>query len=255
LARVAIDTVTEIDTPEHLAFVVRVAGPARRALAWFIDLLLRGLLLAFAWGLATAMFGGLDLTAVAHGLTLVAYFALNWGYFVAAELLTAGRSPGKLICGLRVVRSDGLPVTFRESALRNLARAVDVTGVPPSVIIPVAPVVMALDKSFRRLGDMLAGTIVVYERAESLSAGAALEPDPEIVEGLPRILPLDHDDLAALDVFVHRPAISAARREELAEVVAPLYAGRLGQPPPRSATKFLASLWARAQDPTARTRR
>lgn len=255
LSAAPIDTVLEIDTPEHLAFEVRVAGPARRSMAWLIDLVVRGVLLAAAFALGQAMFASLDLSGVAQGLALIAIFAMNWGYYFAAEMLTGGRSPGKIICGLRVVRTNGLPLTWRESVLRNLARAVDIVMVPPSHVVPLAPFVMALDKRFRRMGDMLAGTIVVYERVETLDRGEATRADPTIVGGLPRALPLSHDDLAALDVFVHRAHMSDSRRQELAAIVAPMYSGRLGRPPPADAASFLASLWARAQDPRRRIKR
>ena len=249
-----VDTVLAIDTPEHLAFKVRVAGPTRRMFAWMIDLLARGFIMAsLALGISL-VFGGVDLGGLGVGLLFLGYFLIDWGYFFASELLTGGRSPGKIVMKLRVVRNNGLPLTWRESLLRNLVRAVDLDiGLVVALHFPpLGPPVMLLDPKFRRLGDMLAGTIVVVEEATALSSRRAVEPDENLVAELPGTLPFDRDDLEAIELFVHRPQISQARRDELARIVAPEYARRLARTLPKNPAKFVASVWARAQDPKRR---
>lgn len=253
------DTVLEIDTPEHLAFRVRVAGLARRSVAWGIDLAVRGAIALLLWlGLVVASTRLLDadinLEGVGRGLFFVTLFVLDWLYFVVAEVLSNGRSPGKAALGLRVVRESGLPITWRESVLRNLLRAADLALFPPH-LLPIGPVVMLFDPKFRRLGDFVAGTMVVVEEKAEVAQHIAIEPDPKLVEALPKSLPLDHDDLEALELFVRREQMSAARREELAEIVAPEYARRLNMPVPKDATGFLGALWKRAQDPGRSVRR
>ncbi len=245
-----IDTVLEIDTPEHLAFRTRIAGPGRRMFAWLIDLMIR---FAIVMGLmfVVGAFAAAGLDGLGTGLMFVLLFLLDWFYFFGFELLTGGRSPGKIALKLRVVRPNGLPITWRESFLRNLVRAADITLFPPYFLF-LGPLIMAGDAKFRRLGDWVAGTIVVVEDPTLISRQVAVPAKPEDVAELPGALPLDRGDLEALELFVHREHMSDARREELAEIVAPIYAGKLQQPYPRSSTRFLAALWARAQDPRRR---
>lgn len=249
-----LDTVLGIETPEHLAFRVRIAGSARRFFAWAIDTLIA----IIAW-LSLAMivglvFASIDLGGMGAGLITILAFVLYWFYFVLFDIFTGGRSPGKIWLKLRVVRENGLPITWRESILRNLLRAADVMVLSANAILPLGVLVMVLDPKFRRLGDFVAGTIVVVEEPPRAEAKKALAPDPALVESLPATLPVTREDLEALELFVHREQLSEARREELARIIAPELARRLDLPPPRNATTFLASLWARAQDPRRRMR-
>lgn len=247
----AIDTVLEIDTPEHLAFRTRIAGPGRRMFAWMVDLVVRIAIISGLGMLFAILFGSAGLGGVGSGLMLLAMFGLDWAYFVVSELLTGGRSPGKMAMKLRVVRTNGLPITWRESVLRNLVRAADLALFPPFFLI-LGPAVMAFDPKFRRLGDLVAGTIVVVEEATGVASKAAVAPDPSLVAELPAALHLGREDLEALELFVNRDHVSDARRDELAEIVAPIYAKRLSLPEPKRPTAFLASVWARAQDPKRR---
>ncbi len=247
-----LDTVLGIETPEHLAFRVRIAGPVRRFLAWAIDTLI-AIITWLSVGLVVGLvFSSIDLTGMGAGVMTVVAFALYWFYFVVFDVFTGGRSPGKIWLKLRVVRENGLPITWRESILRNLLRAADVMVLSANAVLPLGVLVMVLDPKFRRLGDFVAGTIVVVEEPPRAEAKKALAPDPAIVEVLPATLPVTRDDLEAIELFVHREQLSEARREELARIVAPELARRLDLPAPRNATAFLASLWARAQDPRRR---
>lgn len=245
----AIDTVLEVDTPEHLAFKTRIGGPGRRMFAWTIDLIVRAVLLMIVWLTFNVVFGSVALDGVASGLVSIAVFILDWFYFVISEHLTGGRSIGKIALKLRVVRTNGLPITWRESALRNLVRAGDLAIFPPKFFLAIGPLVMAFDAKFRRLGDFVAGTIVVVEDTTAVGNRTALVADEELTAELPSSLPLGRDDLEALELFVSRDHVSDARRAELAEIVAPIYAAQLSMPRPQDPTKFLAALWARAQDP------
>ena len=245
-----VDTVLEIETPEYLAFRTRIAGPGRRMFAWILDLIARLLILVvcmFLLGLVSAT----GASGLGTGLGLLLAFALDWFYFTAWELLTGGRSAGKIALKLRVVRHDGLPITWSESVLRNFVRAADITLFPPYVLL-LGPMVMAWDPKFRRLGDLVAGTIVVVEEPVRMYREAAVKADEALLAELPATLPLDRSDLEALELFVHREHMSPARQKELAEIVAETYADRLSLPKPRDPAGFLASLWARAQDPGRR---
>jgi uncharacterized RDD family membrane protein YckC len=239
----ALDTVTEIETPEHLAFRTRLAGPSRRLLAWLLDGLV-WLALLCALLLITYLVTAAGLEGVDRGLLLLGVFALWWGYFFAAEMLTGGRSVGKQALSLRVVRSDGLPITWRASLLRNLLRAADLALYPPLVL---GPLVMAWDPRFRRLGDLAADTLVVVEERARVEAPPEVPVDEALVKGLPPILSLDRSELEALELFAARGSIGPARLRELAEMVAPLLAERHGLAPPEDPTAFLHALWARAR--------
>ena len=251
MKRAPVDTVTDIDTPERVRFSCRIAGPGQRAAAYFLDLLVRGAILtAVAVAAISAGQGGDDLSGVGMGVMLFALFLVEWGYYVACEMLMHGASLGKRALGLRVVKTDGLPIGFTESALRNLLRAADF--VPSAYIVGV--VVMSVDARFRRLGDMLAGTLVISEQIEQVLPPIALHPGPthDELRALPPRVSLNADELDALEQFIRRaPALSSARSAELAELVAPLLARRMElryQDPVR----FLSLLHHRATHPGGR---
>ncbi len=245
-----IDTVLEIDTPEHLAFKARIAGPGRRMFAYLLDMIAR-VLIVVLFSVLSVFVAGVGLDGMSMGFMLLMLFILDWFYFFILEQVTGGRSLGKIALKLRVVKTNGLPITWRESFLRNLVRAADIT-ITPGYLLLVGPIVMSIDQKFRRMGDLVAGTIVVVEENTEVNQETELKPDAQLLEELPRLLPLEREDLEALELFVNRPHISGPRRDELANIVAPIYAERMGLPLPKNPTGFLATLWARAQDPKRR---
>ncbi|MEK7327557.1 MAG: RDD family protein, partial [Chloroflexota bacterium] len=88
-------------------------------------------------------------------------FAFFWGYYILFEMLWNGQSPGKRWVGLRVIRTDGTPITLTESIIRNLVRLVDFLP----AYYGVGVVTMFINEQSRRLGDLAAGTLVVHDRA------------------------------------------------------------------------------------------
>ena len=84
-----LDTTTDIESPEHIRFQHHVAGPARRAVAWFLDLLVRGTIVAVVTAVAAAggLFGFSDIAAASAGLILLLLFFVEWGYYVFCEAL------------------------------------------------------------------------------------------------------------------------------------------------------------------------
>jgi uncharacterized membrane protein SpoIIM required for sporulation/uncharacterized RDD family membrane protein YckC len=157
----------EVETPELVVLSYTVAGVGSRVYAGFMDMLIcLGIILGIS--LASFMlnlrFGGPGLSAssawTAAFLTLAA-FAVFWGYYVLCEWLFDGQTFGKWRLGLRVVRDGGYSVGFAAAATRNVMRAIDMQ---PGFfyLFGIASVVMS--KSGKRLGDMVAGTIVIQER-------------------------------------------------------------------------------------------
>ena len=247
-----LDTTTEIETPEHVRFRHVVAGPVRRAFAYLIDLLIRGgviialLLLAGLGGLLS----GDSWAAASQGLLLLVMFVIEWGTFVLFETLMNGRTPGKAILGLRVVTSTGHPLQLTHSVLRNLLRAADFLPVGYALGL----VVMARDGRFRRLGDLVAGTMVVVEQRQLVEGPVRIEPPPTPSElkGIPELVPLAARELDAIELLLRRSrTLPSARERELAELVAPVFASRLGVARVDDPHRFLALLYHRARGSAA----
>jgi uncharacterized RDD family membrane protein YckC len=241
----ALDTTVAIETPEHVMFSCNVAGPARRALAYLIDLLVRGVILAvIAFALSLASLGSREISGWKLGAFLLLMFALEWGYFVACESFMNGRSVGKRALGLRVVTQGGLPVSFGSSVLRNLLRAADF--LPTGYAIGLLTI--SLDPRFRRLGDWAADTMVIIEERPRLRDPIRLDPPPRAgeLEQLPTRLDLPGPVLEALELFLRRvPELQRLREDELASMLAPIYAERL-KLRYENASRFLALLYVRA---------
>lgn len=238
-----LDSYLTIHTPEHLTFRVQLAGPARRALAWGVDMLLWFALLILL-GIFNTVLGTADFEGLSQGVRLLGMFALWWGYFIGWELFTRGRSPGKLALGIRVVEEGNLPLGYRACILRNLLRAADFL-VLPSFFVLVGPAVMAADVQFRRLGDWVAGTVVVYERTEEKER-RSVNPPARNEYLLPRILFLTKEEREAIALFAHR-SLGPLRRQELAQLVVPTLARRFAVDEPRDPVDWLMAVHARSK--------
>jgi uncharacterized RDD family membrane protein YckC len=206
-----LDTVREIETPEGVSLRLRTAGPLPRAQAWMIDTVLRLVILTVAMiPLPLVGTGG-------RGLAMLLMFALLWAYWVACELWLDGQSLGKRALGLRVVNADGTPVTWLPSVTRNLLRVVD--AVPGVYGVGLASTLA--DPYARRLGDIVAGTLVVH--AKELPIGQQVPAAP----ALPLPVPLAPDEQAALVDFAERAGqLTVQRQEELANLLEPLTGSR-----------------------------
>lgn len=214
----ALDTTLEVETPEHIAFRYQLAGPAQRSLAYALDLLVRGTILCL-FGLLLMTFSGKESIAegVGTGAFLVLLFLMEWGYFVFFEYFRAGQSPGKRAMHLRVVHQNGRPASLADCVLRNLLRAADLLP----TLYGIGLLTMILDKRFRRLGDMVAQTIVISEHRTS---PVQASPDSEKIqiEGLPVRPVLSVEERDAIALFCRRKSsLSDARALELAEILSP----------------------------------
>jgi uncharacterized RDD family membrane protein YckC len=246
-----LDTEVAIETPEHIVFHYRIAGPARRALAHLLDLLLCYLAVAiFALFVLLAAMGGAiktgEITAAAKagiGLILLALFAAQWIYFVVWESL-CGRSPGKMAVGVRVVTTSGRPIGWRAAALRNLLRAAD--------LLPVAYLTgvfsMMVSSRFQRLGDLVAGTMVVapLENRFAHALELAPPPDPRELASLPEHITLDAEERVAIEMFLRRRhTLGVTRETELAAMIAGQIGERIGYTHP-DPSRLLALVYDRA---------
>lgn len=173
-----------IATPDHVSLEFEFAGAGSRFAAYLLDflysvLLMIGLVLLMLFTSASGLreiqltFRGAGgwMQSWSSALLILVLFAIHWGYYVFFEGLWRGTTPGKRSLGIRVIRQDGLPIGFREAALRNLLRVADMLP-PPCYILGGA--VAHFDRHGRRLGDMVAGTFVVVEKfAHASRSGAA----------------------------------------------------------------------------------
>jgi uncharacterized RDD family membrane protein YckC len=201
-----LDTIHRVTTPEGVELTLSLAGPLSRARAYLIDFLIRGAIL-FALSMVLGVFGKMGV-----GLFLIAWFLIDWFYPVFCEVVYRGSSPGKRAVKIRVVRDNGTPVTLNESLLRNLLRAVD--ALPFMYLFGF--ISMLLNRQFKRLGDMAAGTIVVYEpEATDHRLVAQIQPSaPGVVLKL-------HEQQAIIDFASRAGSITPERAEEIAALVAP----------------------------------
>jgi uncharacterized RDD family membrane protein YckC len=223
-----LDTTAQVDTPERVVLRYRLAGPGRRAAAYLIDAMCRGAILAITWVIAVAVAavvpGG---DGIGTGGFLLGLFFLEWGYGVLFEWLMSGRTPGKLALGIRVVREDGAPGRFSDFLLRNLLRTADFL---PG-FFAVGLVSMLLDSRFRRLGDLVGGTVVVVEDRERMLSTVAIEPPvtEEERQSMPVSLALTIKERRVLEVYMRRlPRLSRERAEELAALYGPALHDRTG---------------------------
>lgn len=146
-----IDTVKKYETPEGIALRLKIAGPIPRACAWAIDFLIKASITILA------SFALIFFKKTGIGILLVFLFLIEWFYPVVFEVLN-GSTPGKKTMGIMVIQDNGTPVQFSSSVLRNLIRAADFFP----FFYGAGLICVLINKDFKRLGDIAAGTIVVY---------------------------------------------------------------------------------------------
>jgi uncharacterized RDD family membrane protein YckC len=230
-----------IMTPEHVELRFELAGIGSRFIAVLLDTLLQALaltaiLLAMGLGLGgLSMFDRLTNASawVMAILTLVLFVILS-GYFLYFEATRNGQTPGKKSVGIRVIRDTGHPIDFRGALLRNVMRTVD--SLPGAYGVGIVSVFFS--PQYRRLGDYVAGTLVVrvappmVQRPEPAAAAAAptfqsatpVENAYTIpTEAMPYISSITKDDYRAVRHFLDR-------KRELEPGVATELAKRLAAP-------------------------
>ncbi len=158
-----------IATPEQIDLHYNVAGIGSRFVAILLDQLIIGAayfvlgLVAFAVLAAVGVNKRLDALGVWFLAALIFVgFVIFWGYFALFEALWHGQTPGKRVMQLRVIKDSGRQITLFEALARNLLRFIDYF---PSFYL-TGVITMLCNKRNKRLGDFVAGTLVVHERTE-----------------------------------------------------------------------------------------
>lgn len=198
-----LDTYREVVTPEGVALHLPAAGPVPRALAWAIDLAIRiGIVMMF--GTVFALLG-----KAGEGLYMIAMFVVFWAYPIVLESAWRGQTIGKKAIGLRVVSADGAPLGWLAAITRNLLRTADMLPFGYAAGL----VACLVDAHGRRLGDMVAGTLVVHVRADREHV-----PAPINAVFVPPV-GLRPEEQAAVVAFGERaPQLTPSRQQELANI-------------------------------------
>jgi len=236
-----------IATPEGVQLELTLAGLGSRAIAGFVDLTLKALIIA---ALAAVFLATLSEELALAFLVPLGFVVLLF-YDVAFEVWAQGRTPGKRWTGLRVLRSCGRPVDVRASAIRNLLRIVD--GLPLSYVPTVVAIVVT--RRNQRLGDLAADTIVVRDRRPAGAADAPAAAAPaSTAPGAPAWPPpgaswdvtaIGRDELAAVRSFLARRAsFDPDARRTLASQLHAALAPRVGGADEDDPERFLERLAA-----------
>jgi uncharacterized RDD family membrane protein YckC len=156
-----------IDTPEQVALELPIAGIGSRFLALAVDTLVQFFLyliiaialvvLASARVLTPAGSWG----TIGAAIAVLLMFVIYWGYFSLFEIFWHGQTPGKRAAGVRVIKDTGRPADVTAVLLRNFLRVIDFLP----AMYATGLICMALNRHSRRLGDFVAGTVVVHDRA------------------------------------------------------------------------------------------
>ncbi len=242
-----------VETPEQINLNFQKAGIGSRFYAALIDtgLLLLIVLIGsyFNEKLINELQGvfGNWLAAISG----IVVFALFWGYYMAFEIITNGQSPGKRLLGLRVMKVGGYPISFADSAIRNLVRIVDF--LPFCYCIGMTA--MLINGNWQRLGDLAAGTLVVKTSRKKLTLTDAgtkeVGPDINIshqeflyVEWIQPDLITDMELSMIWEYLSRRSALSDTRKIELAETIGSPIVEKMGGDKSILYDKFLEEVYA-----------
>ncbi|GAA4430362.1 RDD family protein [Bremerella cremea] len=264
----AIDSQFKVVTPENIAFNYQVAGPFRRLLAFLLDLFIRlAVVVAFFILLGVLGVGNAFVQAglgdLMMALGTLAVFFFNWFYMAAFEYWWNGTTPGKRLLNLRVTTDEGEPINLFQSAVRNLFRYVDMwpmvplpfawmreqmTADPIVVTFLFALIVPIFNNRFQRIGDLIAGTMVVIEDRSWLMKVAKIEDDRArlLADYIPPNFVAPRSMVKAVATYVERRRyFTTARRREIARHLAEPLLEKFGLPDDTSYDLLLCALYYR----------
>ncbi|MGL5828734.1 MAG: RDD family protein [Angustibacter sp.] len=238
---------TQLVTGEAVRLEVRPATFASRAVSGVIDVFLQGAVLFAVVAIFLTALEAVDDAAEA-ALSLVLVIGVLVGLPTLVETLSRGRTPGKLVMGLRTVRDDGGPIRFRYAMVRALIGFIEIFlffGVP-------ALIASLFTERGKRLGDVAAGTFVIRERNFQQSGPMALAP-PHLVAWARaadiRRLP-DGIALTARQFLSRSAQLQSEPRLALGNQLAARLAPFVAPPPPSGthAEDFLAAVLAERRE-------
>lgn len=214
-------------TPESVELEFLLAGIGGRTYALMVDYLILSLALvslffvssflaAYVMALISAALGTTKIELWLFAIAALTGFIIYVGYFVLFETFQNGQTPGKKLASIQVVREDGRPVAFPQSVMRALLRPVD-------DLLWIGFFMIILGKQEKRLGDWLAGTLVVQtqtkssqKRSPKVEIDQAAYPLAASLRRSPNIALLQPDDMAVLREYLRRrSAMSPAASQQL----------------------------------------
>ncbi len=230
-----------IQTPEQVEFEYELAGLGSRFLAFLFDGLVRVficlvvlLLMAIVLFLASKIFSVFkpipalsektpDVPTWLFVIIIVTFHLVNFGYYIFFETIWSGQTPGKKLLNLRVIREGGYPVGFYESAIRNFFRIID--AMPINYLVGVLSILLSPKE--KRVGDYVAGTIVIKEKKgeipERLFQHTEVDSKikqseiEELKEIFPNLVNIQREEYnMVVDFLKRRDQVELARREFIA---------------------------------------
>ena len=225
-----------IETPERVELHYILANVGNRFLAAALDHLIQAalILLILLLGYLAGGAGRLGVLPSdgnwAAAVVVLALFSIYWGYFVVFETLWNGQTPGKRIMRLRVVREDGRPVRFYEVFVRNVLRVA--LDMQPALSYAIGVVSIIFSARSKRIGDFVAGTVVVKERATEAPALDDIIKLSEFDERRTRsalVAPFNADTRTLTDREMRAVETFLKRRYELPEPNRSAVASRIAQ--------------------------
>ena len=202
-------------TPESVELELMLAGIGNRALALLVDYHVLAVCLIGFWILAGIVSNQLlnyfdrlqvnyaSLPLWLTAITLLISFAIFVGYFVFFEVIWQGQTPGKRFAKIRVLRDNGRPIGSAQATLRALLRPID-------DFLFLGAFLIFFGRREKRLGDWVAGTIVVQENQAERQKALLLSPvAQQLATELPNLVDLSQllpDDFAVISEYLHRRA-------------------------------------------------
>lgn len=270
-----LDNQLRVETPENISFQYQLAGPFRRFASYILDVLISlggfGLLVIAMWmvfamvvmplAINTAFQPIVDaLAGMANAFMLVGAFFVFWFYGAYMETYYNGRTFGKMITGLRVTSTDGSAINAGKATLRNFFRWLDampsitpafafgIAGwtMPPLPLFTVGLICMLISRRYQRVGDLVAGTIVIVEEREFTYSLAQFEDSrvSQLAEHIPNDFNVSASLATALAEYVDRRRFLPYQRvAEVAAHLGELLVERFNMPKDTNHDLLLCSLY------------
>ena len=240
-----------IETPEQIKINYSIAGIGSRFYAALIDVAVMTLIALIGIYVIARAISDLDerlgnwLVAIAG----IATFAFLWGYYMVFEITTNGQSLGKRALGLRVIKVHGYPISFSDSAIRNLVRIVDFLP----FFYGAGLVAMLLNKNWQRLGDLAAGTLVVKEDTKVSPSSArtpTIRKSTFVYADWIQLDQLTDAELVSIREYLsRRGTLPRLRRSQLVRTIGTPIARKMGGSNPIDYELFLEELYALKTNP------
>lgn len=228
-----------VRTPEMVEFSFPVAGLASRFLAWLVDCLLialvgvAGAIALSVAGVFAAVASSPNVGMTLFAIGLVAFCTLTWAYFVVFEAFQDGRTPGKRFFSLRTISDGGVRLSLAQAAIRNLFRGLD--WLPGGYLLGALS--HGLSESGKRVGDYVAGTVVVREERRDVPKRIGFQAakynsfieDPALAQRISRSIRAEEREVL-LELLLRRDELELATRTDLFQTLAKHFADKLELP-------------------------